>query len=912
MKSFLQNILSDVHNTSKESISDLIFLVPSKRAGLFLKKEILSLYPDQVLFAPLVLSIEEFISQISGLHQIDNIQTLFEFYETYKEVNPDNDKETFETFSSWAQTLIYDFNEIDRYCIDHQTFFSYLSGIQDLNHWYLQKEKTELVKNYINFWENLLEYYTQFKNKLLQKKIGYQGLLYRQASENIASYIKTENRKHILVGFNALNNAEQTIFQSLLEANVAKVYWDADTFFINNNYHEASLFLRNYKTQWKYYNENPFQNIESNFSEEKDIKIIGVPKNIGQAKLVGQVLTSIPSAEMEKTALVLADETLLQPVLHSLPDSINALNITMGLPLKEVPLAAFFELLFDLHKKPNTKGLYYKSVLELLNSQPVNRLLGFTATRLITLITKENMVFITPSRIEDHVSDEEKEITSLLFKKWESVSIALENCRRIILLLKESIDKSNNALELEYVYHFHLVFNKLQSYQTHYEYLNSLSSLHQLYKDILTTETLDFRGEPFSGLQLMGMLESRCLDFDTVIITSINEGVLPAGKSANSFIPYDLKRAYNLPTYKEKDAIYTYHFYRLIQRAKKVYLLYNAEDEGLGGGEKSRFLHQLVIDKRPKHKISSYTVSAEVPKLNQALQQIDKNEAIVSKLRALAAHGLSPSALTTYIRNPIDFYYRYVLEIRETDLVEETIAANTLGTVIHNTLENFYKPLEGQFLNSDLIKKMISQIDKEIKYQFKKEYATLDINQGKNLLIYEVAKKYIYNFLKSEQKLLDNGAQLKILAIENNLKTQLTIPELDFPVYIKGKVDRIDELNGQLRIIDYKSGKVTKSDVVLTDWDAITDDYKYSKVIQILAYAYMYYNENKLSDSFLAGIISFKNLKEDFLKFGTKENIRGKANHEITQVVFDEYMIQLKKLILEIFTLDTPIIEKEV
>ncbi|MDH7446234.1 PD-(D/E)XK nuclease family protein [Aquimarina sp. 2201CG14-23] len=911
MDSFLKEIISEV-KSKHQNISKLIFILPSKRAGLFLKKELLNQYPDQTFFAPVIWSIEDFITQLSGLRQIDAIQTLFEFYETYLTTHNHLEKESLETFSSWAQTLIHDFNEIDRYCIDHQSFFSYLSGIQDLNHWYLQKEKTELIQNYVSFWNNLSDYYTNFKSKLLEKKIGYQGLLYREASENITDYIKENTQKHIFVGFNALNNAEQHIFQSLLEANIGEIYWDADTFFIKNKYHEASLFLREYKNQWSYYQEKPFKWIRDNFSSSKDIKLIGVPKNIGQAKLAGQILSSIPSSDIENTALVLADESLLLPVLNALPESVDSLNITMGLPLKEVPIASFFELLFILHKNPNPKGLYYKSVLEILNSQPAHWLLGSFAYQLVTMISRENLVFITTEKLQQNIGESEVSIIDALFSPWNTAKEAIEQCRKIVQLLKTSLDTEQNSLELEYVYHFHLVFNKLLALSNSYQYFTTISSLYHLYRDVISSETLDFRGEPFNGLQLMGMLESRCLDFETVIITSVNEGVLPAGKSMNSFIPYDLKRAYNLPTYKEKDAIYTYHFYRLIQRAKNVYLIYNTEDEGVGGGEKSRFLRQLEIDKIPEHQLSKYIASSEVPTLNKIPLVVEKNKAIVQKLKELSAHGLSPSGLTTYIRNPIDFYYKYILGIKESEQVEETIAANTLGTVIHNTLENFYKPLENQFLTVEDITKMISQIDTEIKYQFRKEYSKLDITQGKNLLIFEVAKRYIYNFLKAEDKVLRTGAQVRIIAIENNLKTELKIPELDFPVYIKGKVDRIDEIDGKLRIIDYKTGKVNKSDVVLMDWDVITEDYKYSKAIQVLAYAYMQHEEKPRTESFNAGIISFKNLKEGFLKFGTKASVRGKVDYEITPDVFDEYLLQLKKLIIEISTLEIPFTEKEV
>ncbi len=911
MKTFLKEVLLEL-TENVHTIGELIFIVPSKRSGLFLKKELLELYPDQTFLVPIILSIEEFISKLSGLQQIDAIQTLFEFYETYLDTHLDLEKENFENFSGWAQTLIHDFNEIDRYCIDHKSFFNYLSSIQDLNHWYLQNEKTDLIKNYISFWENLLDYYSNFKAKLLRKKIGYQGLLYRKASENINSYISSNKSTHILVGFNALNNAEQIIFQSLLEAGQAKAFWDGDSFFLENKYHEASLFLRGYKNEWNYYKDKPLNWVRNNFSLPKDIRLIGVPKNVGQAKYLGQIIANIPVSKQEKTAVVMADETLLLPVLNALPNTVSSLNITMGLPLKEVPIAAFFELLFNLHKNYNAKGIYYKLMLELLNSSPVYWLLGSTVTLLTTMITKENLVFVSLDKLEDKCTPEEKNIISLLFDEWKDAKSALDNIRNIILNLKKSLDSSKNALELEYVYHFFLIFNKLFTLESSYQYLNSISSLHQLYKDILNTETLDFRGEPFNGLQLMGMLESRCLDFETVIITSVNEGVLPAGKSVNSFIPYDLKRAYNLPTYKEKDAIYTYHFYRLIQRAKQVYLIYNTESEGVGGGEKSRFLRQLEIDKRPLHKLTKYIVTTDVAKTKRKPIIIEKNEDIIKKLKELASYGLSPSALTTYIRNPIDFYYQYVLGIKEIEQVEETIAANTMGTVIHNTLEVFYKPLERKFLSIEAVQKMISLIDTEIRNQFKNVYSKLDITQGRNLLIFEVAKRYIYNFLKSEEKLLKSGSQIKIVSIENSLKTLIEIPELDFVVRIKGKVDRIDELDGKLRIVDYKTGKVNKNDVVLKDWESITQDYKCSKIVQILAYSYMQCREIGMSDSFQAGIISFKNLKEGFLAFGTKETGKRAIEYNVNAGVFDKYLEELKKLIIEIFSIDIPFSEKEV
>lgn len=911
MKTFLQEVVIQI-DQEHPNVSDLIFVVPSKRAGLFLKKELLSFYSDRTFFAPQIYSIEDFIEEVSGLKSIDTIATLFEFYETYLTTYPEQQKESFENFSTWAQTLIHDFNEIDRYCIDHKDFFSYLSSIQDINHWYLQEQKTTLIQNYILFWQSLYGYYQNFSKRLIDKKRGYQGLLYREAAAQITQYSHKQSKTHVFLGFNALNNAEQQIFQYMLEKRQARIFWDADGFFMENTYHEASLFLRNYKDSWKYYKQHAFQWIGAHFDKEKNFDIIGVPKNIGQAKYVGQLISQLPKEALERTAVVLADESLLLPTLNSLPDDLPALNITMGMPLTQAPIAAFFEHLFEFHKTSQTKGGYYKLIVNILSSPAAFWLLANESTTIINTITQENLVYVTTSKLKNIVKEEKSEVIELLFEPWRTVDVALKQCATLIKLIKVKLNPDDNALELEYIYHFHVIFNKLLNLQADFSHLTTIKALHRLYRDLLSTETIDFKGEPFQGLQLMGMLESRCLDFDTVILTSVNEGILPAGKSSNSFIPFDLKKTYNLPTYKEKDAIYTYHFYRLLQRAKRVYLLYNTENEGVGGGEKSRFLHQLVLDTCANHTVNEHIVASDVPKIIKTPVQFAKTADMIVAIKKLAAYGLSPSALTTYIRNPIDFYYRYVIGIKETDEVEETVAANTLGTVIHNTLENFYKPLENLVVQEADIQQMLSNIDREVTAQFRKEYVDLDIKGGKNFLIFEVAKRYILKFLKSELELITSGNELKIIFIEQSLKAKIDIPELGSDVFIKGKVDRVDQLNGVTRIIDYKTGKVAKSDVILMGWEGLTEEYANSKVIQILAYALMQQKNGMLSVPFEAGIISFKNLKEGFLKFGTKQSVRGKIDHEINLETLATYTEQLKRLIVELFSKDVPFIEKEV
>jgi hypothetical protein len=913
MRSFINRVLQRLLS-SEENISEITFVLPSKRAGAFLINE-LSRLGSKSIFAPKIYSIEEFTEEISGLKTVDNTISIFEFFEVYQTCTPKEEQEDFDTFTNWAQTLIHDFNEVDRYLIDHRAFFNYLSEIQDQKHWFLQEEKTDLIKNYLKFWHKLPEFYEKLSDKFLSKKQGYQGLIYRKASEEIHEYISGNSQKHVFIGFNALNAAEEKIFQHLLENSTAEVFWDIDEIFLKDREHGASLFIREYLEKWPYYQSHPLPLKTEEYGEKKNIEITGVPKNIGQAKYLGEILANMDQIQLQRTAVVLGEEDLLLPVLNSLPPNVAALNITMGFPLKNAPITSFFEKLFHIHLNKE-KEYYYKDVISIINHPGIAPILNPHAAKATLKINKENIVYLKPEKLISFFPEDLQNLISSCFTDWEdSPKQALQHSQDIISEIKKQLKSIQNNLGLEFLYQFHVLFNKLENLNEAYPHIKTIKSLHGFFREIMSTQSLDFQGRPFNGLQLMGMLESRALDFENVIITSVNEGVLPSGKSSNSFIPYDLKKAYKLPTYREKDAVYTYHFYRLLQRATKVTLLYNTESSGLNAGEKSRFLTQLEIEKQSKHQIIKKSISPKVSANPKQLQEIQKTPQIMEKIRSLAVSGFSPSALTTYIRNPLDFYHQYVLGIREQEEVEETVAYNTLGTVVHDTLQNFYEPYENQLISEETIETFIKRVDSEIKLQFEKSYTRAPMNRGQNLLIFEVAKRYLLNFLKYEQKRLKRGDEIQILQIENNLKAPLNISGLDFPIFIRGKVDRVEKTNGITRIIDYKTGKVEQNKIEISDWEAITTDYdKYSKSFQVLTYATMLNATTKLEHPVEAGIISFKNMKGGFLKFCKKDtpNQRSAKKYEINDQILESFKIELNKLIVEICNPEVPFTEKEI
>ncbi|MBD0831145.1 PD-(D/E)XK nuclease family protein [Aestuariibaculum sediminum] len=921
MTTFIFDVLNDLKSQGK-NLSELIFILPSKRAGLFLKHELKKLC-DETIFAPEIISIEEFIETLSGLKTVTNTQLLFEFYNTYLTLTKPAKPDTFEVFTKWAQIVLQDFNEIDRYNIPQKRIFDYLSDIKDIehHHWSLEENQTEFIKNYLAFWNKLHSYYIHFSETLKAKNMGYQGLLYREATHKINGYIEEyPEKKHVFLGFNALNTCEEQIIQNLLNNKLADIYWDIDAHFFNNTYHDASLFTRQHKKKWSYFKNHDFNWITNNYKQKKELSIFGIPKNIGQAKYIGSLLKQLQTENpnLQNTAVVLGDEDLLIPVLNSIPENVNALNITMGFPLKSIPLSSLFESLFQLHKT-DPHAFYFKDVTNIIAHQFVRPLFSKSgvdyASKLIETIDNNNIIYVTINRLKE-IAPESSNLINILFSNWnQSPVAAIKNCTELIILIKDYLNtnKDSNLLSLEYLYRFNELFNTLDSLNSTYGHINDISALFSIYKELLSSESLDFQGEPLQGLQLMGMLESRVLDFETVIISSVNEGVLPSGKSNNSFIPFDVKIENKLPTYKEKDAVYTYHFYRLLQRAKRVFILYNTEADVLTGGEKSRFITQLELEKT--HEITHQILTPKVPVLVESENIIHKTDQLIQDLKNVAAKGFSPSSLTAYIRNPIDFYYQKVLKIKEHDDVEETVAANTLGTVVHNTLEDFYKPLIGQNLTIDILNTLKSKIEERVTYHFKNEYKEGDISKGKNLIIFEIAKRYVSNFIDFEISDLKAGNTIEIKAIEANNEIQVDIPELDFTVKMVGKVDRVDVYNGVTRIIDYKSGKVSQNQVEIVNWEDITTDYKkFSKSFQILSYAYMMHQMETIQLPVEAGIISFKNLNAGVLKFGKKEHsgYRAKKDNLITNETLDNFKVELKNIILEICNPNIPFTEKEV
>jgi len=916
MDTFLNKIAKELISHFGNTLVDVTVVLPNRRSKVFLINEI-EQHLSETIFAPSICSIQELTERISGIRSLDTVEQLFEFYKVYSEVADQSEKQSFEQFAPWAKMLLKDFSEIDAYLLEPNKILQYLKDIKDIEHWSLSDKKTKIIEKHLQFWSLLPTFYNALYEYLIQKKAGYQGLIYRESVKHINAFSQSNNKEFfVFVGFNALMPSEEKIIKYLLAENQAKIFWDIDEFFLENPHNQAGKFIRKYKRNWSYYHTNPFEWIFDEFSKEKNIQIIGTTKSVGQAKVVGEILEKQlhknPDS-LSKTALVLSEKSLLIPVLYALPKNVETLNITLEYSARNNPIQFLINRLFRMHtyaksRKGAAYTFYYKDVLEVLSNPFVEPFIN--SNKVVEIIKTNNFTFLTHQKLYE-LNPNQNAFFDLIFDKWnDDVPTILNIISELLIQIKNNLNKKSVAdrVTLAFVFEIHKIINQLKNYFTLAPNVGNIENLYSIYKQVIDSAEVSFEGEPLSGLQIMGILESRTLDFENVIFTSVNEGKIPFGKSQNSFIPYDVKREFNLPTYSDRDAIYTYHFYRLLSRAKNIYLVYNTEDDGLDGGEKSRFITQLKIEKQANHTLTEATYNAKLPNVAYRLLKIEKSDQVMQRLKEISENGFSPSSLSAYIRNPIDFYYQRILKINENKEVEETIEANTLGNVIHSTLEVLYKPHINRVLTVFEVEQMEKQVEAVIKEKFKEQFKEGDISRGKNLLALESAKRSVLIFLQNEKENISKGDEVIILALEQNFYHFIEDQRLPFPVKISGNIDRIEKRNGIIRIIDYKTGKVEASDLVLSNWDDFLGNEKKNKIIQLLCYVFMYEKEGG-GLPIETGIISFKNLKKGFLPFGFKEE--KETQRFITPEIIENFREETTRLLLEILDENLPFEEKQ-
>ncbi len=871
MKAFLEKVADHIYDNHKNHLQDLSVVVPNRRAALFLGKY-LSSKTDKPIWSPQFYSIEDFVFKLSGFQLVPLIDLLFELYSVHIEIEGAK-KHSFDRFNGWGQLLLKDFNDIDLYLKDADEVFRYLSEAKAISLWHLDPNRiTKMEREYLSFYSSLGIYYKKLNERLSKKNLAYQGMAYRYVAENLTQLSKGD-KPIIFAGFNALSPSEKSIFNFFEKNENTKILWDIDKYYFEDPKQEAGAFLR---TQLQSIDKKKISWIDNSMqTEAKEVNIYGLSGDVSMAKMAGNILQSLALEKKTKgeklsdeTAVVLANEQLIVPMLYSLPDEIETFNVTMSYPSR---LSRVYELvihIFDLFSqhisieaKPVTNPRFYHRQLETFLIHPLVQQYILSASSnnsaqtIIDETRKNNISFIIqkefPLNFDLKQNDRSIPFLSLLSQNIAQATDLLDIIQNILQeLFQSSIKGKLSDVDQDILFYYKNLISRMKDLLVEYPYVNQISTLKKLFISLASAQGVPFTGEPLSGVQIMGMLETRTLDFENLILLSANEGMLPKSHVYQSFILPDIKRELGLPLPVDNDSIFAYHFYRLMQRAKNIFILYNTQNDNMGQGELSRYVQQLSWewqDKNPNvkwnHKLFHIPLSPD--EYNTEIR-FPKDKFAINRIKVISESGFSPSTLNTYKECSLKFYFQRVLEMYTEKEVEETIAANTQGTVIHGVLEAFYKPLVNKVITKDFLDNMAVEFPEKLKELFKKEFGKGDIDHGQNLLMHEVAKRFIEYFIESERRLIEQGEVCTFLVSEDELKRSLDI-DLDgakYRINIKGKADRIDRLGNTVRIIDYKTGNVKDNDVKLFSsgndlWGSMFEGDK-GKAFQLMLYAWLY------------------------------------------------------------------------
>ena len=933
MESFLGKVASEVLLHYKDEIHRVMVVLPTRRACMFFRKELTAKITSPAL-SPEILSINDFILSLSPLTVPDRSELITLLYLVYKNHFP---QESFDNFYPWGTMLLNDFDETDRWLCNAQKLFSTLSSIKDIDEKFgLPEEETERLRKFVEmffagtegkikmefskFWNELFPIYREYRDLLAEKKLAYEGMVYRTVAESLesGSYSKkTEGRHFVFAGFYALSSAEEKITGYLKKNHGASLYWDSDTYYFNNKNHEAGHFLRSNsiidknKFNW---NENYFA--AGDGEEKKNIKITGVPLQVGQAKVAGVIVKKLLRANSapEQIAVVLPDERMLLPVIHSLPPEADRINITMGYPLSQTSLSSMFESWFALqkHRKPAKNGsqlFYHKYIKDILTHPYVNLLEKTDSEHLHKIVEQEQYVYVP-----EHVLLPEgaPSYRKILFPSIHSSQDLFLSVRALLELLISNLEitkttpvipRGQTEVDTESIALLYSQCLRLEkNILAHIPEMDWATSANFI-TEIIRSGSVPFSGEPLNGLQMMGFLETRALDFENVIILNVNEGTLPHSSRHNSFIAYPLRKSFGLPVFTEKDAVASYHFYRLLQRAKNIFLLYDTEVKKLATGEKSRFILQLTNEMKGGANITEELMTAPVKMPHVEPIVIKKDTEIMEELnkyftpegRQNASVSFSASKLQSYINCPAQFYFRYVAHLKATEDVIDEINERTFGTLLHECMRELY----GQ--TKVLDKKTIEQLRKKVPDTISKVFAKLipqkaSLLFGKNLLLKKTAEELIYKLLKADEQ----DAPLELLFLERKVHAPFPVGK-NKSATLYGIIDRAEKVNGFVRITDYKSGRV--GSVTYKDVEELFSSTDKKELFQLMFYELLFTSFYP-KETAAAGIYILRDMSEGI-------RYLNNDNSPVSREKIDEFKSRLAALIDEITDENTPFVQTE-
>ncbi|MCE1199672.1 MAG: PD-(D/E)XK nuclease family protein, partial [Marinilabiliales bacterium] len=832
--SFLREIAAQLYGRYGQGISRLTLIFPNRRTSIFFA-EYLNEIISRPLFAPEVWTIQDLFSKLSDLHLEDSLQLVIRLFKIYRKIS--GSEESFDDFYLWGEMLLQDFDQVDKYMVNSKEIFTSVTELSEIDHFFqdlTDEKRAEMLqfwrtldkncrkegeKEFIRLWQILLPVYEQFRKELTMLGKAYEGMLYRDAVENgLNSSILTDN-EFVMVGFNALNQCEKNLFQKLKLQGKASFYWDYDEYYVRNPNQEAGLFMR--ENLQRFPQESWPYSVQS-FSNDRNYQIIHTSSQIGQANVVSKLLTNLPldQAKFDDTAVVLCDEELLLPVLSAIPSELGSVNVTMGLPLRQTPLFSLINSLILLQLRCSKEfpepSFHHKNVVDILNNQFIKSIYLSESELIIEKISKHNLAFVGKGMLQSN------KLFCLIFDTREEVKDYHDYFQFVLhelFRLWEVHDaKSASVAYQEYIYQVYLALNKLnRSLFTKSDDHLGLDEMisKELYMRLLSqylhSMTVAFEGEPLSGIQVMGILETRNLDFRNLVLLSVNEGIMPRANVGGSFIPYRLRKAVGLPSMEEQNAMYAYYFYRLIQRAEHVTFVYNSGSNGLKTGEKSRFLHQLLFESDAT--ITEAGFQDGIDPLMPFPIVMEKRGEVAAKLDLFleGKRHLSPTAMDHYLTCPLRFYFDYIAGFKENETVSEEVDARSFGKIFHHVLERIYAPYVGRVVDSQTLHSVSSNepnLDKLLEEAFQIHFFKKTEGDppfylaGRNRLIFEVIKRMVIQTLVTDSR----RTPFQILAVEKSVEMEIPIFGATSKIKIKGVIDRVDEKDGAIEIIDYKTG----------------------------------------------------------------------------------------------------------
>lgn len=832
MKTFLSEVAHDLYKKLNGDLSNVAVVFPNKRASLFFNEH-LAKEAGHPIWSPAYISISELFRQQSKLEVGDPVKLVCELYQIFRNATGSN--EALDDFYFWGELLISDFDDADKNLADTDTLFANLKDLNKLtdNYTFLeegQKEAlsqffhnfsiehvTELKQRFIDLWDVLGNIYTQFNARLNELNLAYEGKLYREVIETL-DVNTLPYSTYVFVGFNVLNKVEQQLFLKLHKAGKALFYWDYDTFYLEKRPHEAGEFI--HRNLQMFPSELP-PSCFDNLNSQKNITYVESPTENGQSRYLPDWIRENLTDNEKETAVVLCNENLLQPVLHSLPNNVKHTNITMGFPLAHTPAYSFIKALMELHTSgynPDNGRFYYAEVQSVLK-HPYTHQLSEEADKVADFLTKDNRFFPLPSELK------KDEVLDFLFTprttNLELCSMLSQALKRVAVLYQKQAAASNPAFDQLYresLFKAYTLTNRFYTLVESGDLDVRPDTLQRLLSRVMSTSNIPFHGEPAIGMQVMGVLETRNLDFRHLILLSVNEGQLPKSGGDASFIPYNLRKAFGMTTIDHKIAVYAYYFYRLLQRAEKVTLVYNTATDGINRGEMSRFMLQFLIEWQ--HDIQFRRLEAgqspqtsqpiSIPKTPEIMKRMQKHFDVRVNPKSL----LSPSALNCYLDCQLRFYYKYVAGLKAPEEVSADIDSAKFGSIFHWVAEHIYNDLSErkQAISKEALEELLKddyRLQNYVDNGFKELFFHIPADErpvynGLQLINSAVILRYIKQLLRLDL----HYTPFTFVASEKEVTEEMEVatPKGNLKIRIGGIIDRLDRKDNRLRIVDYKTG----------------------------------------------------------------------------------------------------------